>query len=246
MWQDIEDEAWEYMNQGQHALARQRALKAIDLEPNAIDCYVILGQASEVLGEKIAFAREAVRLGEVLWADQLALPDPSDYPFWGRIETRPYMRGLHTLALALWHDQRTGAQQEAIQVAQHALNICPNDNIGFRFLLLEWFARHEQWKEGYALASVCAEEPRTELKLWGALYHFQADLDLEQAKAYVEEALKINPNAVRPLLRKNAPKKSNALMVAHASLEEAEAYASVSHDIWHSVSGAIEWLKGLP
>jgi uncharacterized membrane protein len=36
--------------------------------------------------------------------------------------------GLQGLFLALWADERPGAKEEAIQVAKHALQICPNDN----------------------------------------------------------------------------------------------------------------------
>lgn len=244
MWQDIEDDAWDLLGAGEPDLARQKALLAIRIEPNAIDSYVIIAQVSDILGEKIAFSREAVRLGEVRFADELAAAPSAEYTFWAQLETRPYMRGLHTLAVALWGDDRPGAQAEAIDIALHAIRICPNDNIGFRFLLLEWLARKERWSDGRALAELCADEYRTEIKMWGALYAFQ-DGDRDHAVALVREATQINPNVAKQLLLKKAPKISPAMMVAHGSREEAKAYAAQAYEVWHSVPEVVDWLKPL-
>lgn len=63
MWQDLEDAAWDHMQAGNTVQAAIAARLAIAAEPNAIDCYVILAQASDVLGQKQAYAREAIRLG---------------------------------------------------------------------------------------------------------------------------------------------------------------------------------------
>ncbi|PTX62397.1 hypothetical protein C8N31_11916 [Sulfitobacter mediterraneus] len=100
-YQELEDFAWDRMEVGDLRGAADAALKAIKLEPDKIDSYVILAQAAGVLGQKQAYAREAVRLGEIEFKLEIASAPSEDFPFWGITRTRPYMRGLHTLALAL-------------------------------------------------------------------------------------------------------------------------------------------------
>ncbi len=137
-WQDLESDAWELLAAGTSDVAAFLARQAIEIEPNAIDCYNILSNATDVSGEKIAFSREAVRLGEIILADEIKSAPNGEITFWGNFRTRPYMRGLQGLALALSEDQRDGAKEEAIKIAKHSLRICPSDNLGFRFLLEEW------------------------------------------------------------------------------------------------------------
>jgi hypothetical protein len=88
-YQELEDFAWDRMEVDDLRGATDAALRAIKLEPDTIDSYVILAQAAAVLGQKQAYAREAVRLGEIASAPS------EDFPFWSVARTRPYMRGLH-------------------------------------------------------------------------------------------------------------------------------------------------------
>lgn len=241
-WQEMEDEAWERMRVGDVDEAMRLARNAIRLNPDAIDSYVIIAQATDVPGEKIAFAREGVRIGQDIFAKELEVAPNDEFVFWSALETRPYMRALHTLSLALWDDIRPGAHVEAISIAQFALKICPNDNIGFRFLLAGWLADAGRWEEGYLLVQRSKDEIRTEMQMWGALYAFQAG-DQSQAKAYAQRACTINPHIIAPLTRKNPPRVPPAQMVAWQSPEEAKAYAAEAHATWHAVPGAIDWLK---
>ncbi|MBA4492609.1 hypothetical protein [Paracoccus sp. S1E-3] len=70
---DIDNNSWRYSCTGLHRSRRnfeasdvsgmrRLAIQAITLQPDATDSYVVAAQASNVLGEKIAFAREAVRI----------------------------------------------------------------------------------------------------------------------------------------------------------------------------------------
>lgn len=243
-WQDMEDQAWDAISAGAFDNAIRLARNAIRIEPNAIDSYNILAQATELIGEKIAFAKEAVRLGEVLLKNEIAAAPNDDYPFYAHLETRPYMRGLQGLSLALWADERPGAKEEAIQVAKHALQICPNDNIGFRFLLLEWLAIGDRWSEGYPIAKKYGDDPMVPLRMWAALYGFQAG-ELNYAKERLDAALYYNPHVVKELTKKKPSKLPPMAMMAHGSIEEAKNYAGIAHEVWRGAPGALEWLKSV-
>jgi|GEM_PF-7093658 Tfp pilus assembly protein PilF len=82
-WQDMEDQAWGEISMGNYDAAARLARNAIRIEPNAIDSYNILAQSTELIGEKIAFAKEAVRLGEIQFRDAIAAAPNDDYPFYG-------------------------------------------------------------------------------------------------------------------------------------------------------------------
>ena len=245
MWQDLEDAAWDHMNAGNKVKAAIAARLAISKEPNAIDCYVILAQASDVLGQKLAYAREAIRLGEQTFAEEIKSAPTENFPFWSVLETRPYMRGLHTLSLALWEDPRPGASDEAIDVAQKALRICPNDNIGFRFLLPEWCAKQNRWTEGAKVLSQHVDEYRTETKMWAALYAYHNG-DMESARTHVVEARKLNSHMTGQLLLKHAPKPPRSEYVAVGSIEEAKSHASQAYDLWKAEDGSTDWLRQFP
>ncbi|MCG7493056.1 hypothetical protein [Thalassobius sp. Cn5-15] len=79
-YQELEDFAWDRMEVDDLRGATDAALRAIKLEPDTIDSYVILAQAAAVLGQKQAYAREAVRLGEIEFKDEIAsAPSVSEF-----------------------------------------------------------------------------------------------------------------------------------------------------------------------
>ena len=137
-WQDFEDAGWDCVEVGRLTEAAIYARQAIKINPNAIDAYVILARAAETDGERIAFLREGVRIGESQFEKELLAAPSDDFPFWGLIETRPFMRALQALSLVLFRDGRPGAKDEAVSIWRRLYAICPNDNLGVRFLIAEF------------------------------------------------------------------------------------------------------------
>lgn len=60
---------------------------------------------------------------------------------WGIIENRPYLRAIHGLCLCEWRDKNF---KEAEDLASLLLKICPNDNLGVRFIIDE-IKSHKKW-----------------------------------------------------------------------------------------------------
>src|SRR5215475_9013972 len=116
--QEMIYDAWEASTPAQRERYARKAL-TIDLE--AIDGYVILALHARTAAERFALLREAMRIGSIVWAPLLKEP-PEGY-FWGDIDTRPYMRAVHNLALALWE---AGKGEEAIPLIDDLLRINPN------------------------------------------------------------------------------------------------------------------------
>ena len=137
-WEQLEDEGWEHIRARRMSRAADCARAAILRNPDAIDAYVILGSTSDTLGERVALLREGVRLGQLRFRRQLENAPQEDFVFWGMLETRPFMRALHHLSLALFRDTRPGARDEAVAIWRRLYEICPNDNLGVRFLIREY------------------------------------------------------------------------------------------------------------
>lgn len=137
-WQDIESDGWEFLEQGDFENAARCARTALDRHPDAIDCYVILSQTAHTQGEKIALLREGVRIGDELFEKEILSAPDDDFPFWQILETRPYMRALQSLSLALVADPRDETLEEAVAIWRRLFAICPSDNLGVRFLIEEY------------------------------------------------------------------------------------------------------------
>jgi len=105
----------------------------ISENPYHIDVYHHLSLIYQSIGadlEAYAFCREAVRIG------LSSIPKKFSWKTskldWGHLGNRPFLRAYHNLGL--WHEER-GEVAEAIQVYKAMLSVCPNDNIGARYLL---------------------------------------------------------------------------------------------------------------
>jgi len=126
--QDIMYEAWD------RATSRSRialAYKALTISPLCADAYNLLGaEAATSAEERDLYARG-------LDAGELALGpegfEEYDGHFWGFLETRPYMRARHGLALPLL---KLGEEEEAMKHFRAMLKLNPGDNQGIRYLLL--------------------------------------------------------------------------------------------------------------
>lgn len=244
-WRDTEDQAWDAFHEALYSEAQKLATQVIDTHSDAIDSYVILAMATDVRGLTIAHASEAVRIGNRIYAEEIKNIPHEGY-FWGDIDTRPYMRAIHVLSLAYWDDEREGSRFEAIKLAKHALKICPNDNIGFRILLLGWFAEEGRWDEGYKLAKKSKRDMQTDIRFPVALYAFRnGDKDADKL---LLRAMKSNTYVRQLLLSKRSPKydpnEGEDWGVVMGSKEEAMMYVSGWHHLWRQVDGAIEWLLG--
>lgn len=124
------DEAWEADGAAKQS---SLALRALNLNPDLIDGYVILGLALPTDIERMAALREGVRRGKIIWADEIKRPAQSH--FWLDIDTRPFMRACFNLASLLsQNDERT----EAVELANLLCRLNRNDNQGARYLLMAW------------------------------------------------------------------------------------------------------------
>ena len=127
--EDTLDQGLDSLEQGDEEEAGRYFFKSIEIDPTYTDGYNHLAN--------IAWRKEDWKQAEGLYqkALEFAEPEVKGIPkggFWGILESRPYMRALHGLALTAWKQSRL---KEAIGIFTQMLKLNPNDNQGARYLI---------------------------------------------------------------------------------------------------------------
>ena len=120
--------------------------EVLRLDPGHPDAWVHLGNR-RFEEDRVAEALALYERGQAT-AEARIIGDPARYPgpFWGDVDSRPFMRALHGRGLCLW---RLGQVDEARRVFAWMLELNPNDNQGVRFLLHD-LDEGLSWEEGVA------------------------------------------------------------------------------------------------
>ncbi|MGC9395895.1 MAG: hypothetical protein ACP5J4_13705 [Anaerolineae bacterium] len=119
---------------------------AVRLDPGHADAWVHIGNRR--FGEGLVLEALAdYRRGQAA-AEARTIGDPATYsrPFWGDLDSRPFMRALHGQGLCLW---RLGQTEKARDIFAWMLTLNPNDNQGVRFLLYD-LDEGLSWEESIA------------------------------------------------------------------------------------------------
>lgn len=148
--QHVMYDAWERTtSRSRIALAR----KALAISPLCADAYNLLADEARTPEE----ARDLYIRG--VEAGQLAL-GPGGFEefeghFWGFLETRPYMRARHGLAMSLL---QLGDVDAALEHFRAMRKLNPNDNQGIRYLFLAGLLRRNDLPGAKALLTAYGEE----------------------------------------------------------------------------------------
>jgi tetratricopeptide (TPR) repeat protein len=234
--QEIIYDAWDASTAKQRvALAR----KALETSPLCADAYILLAQYEKTGPEaKLDLLRRGVEAGAAALGPRTFKEDEGY--FWGLLETRPYMRARHELAMALWNK---GLKDEAIGHLNDMLRLNPGDNQGVRYILAAWLV--DMSKDG-ELAALLAKYPDDGMAAWSwtnALASFRREGDSAASGKLLAEAIASNKHVTAYLL---GTKKLPARLPPYFSPGEAgEAgyYAREFQGGWVQTPGAMDWLR---
>jgi tetratricopeptide (TPR) repeat protein len=129
--QELIYEAWDCEGRRRTNLAK----KALALDPNCADAYILLAEDAKTSGSCIELLEQAVAAAERGLPKHCFEDRNWVGRFWGILETRPYMRARQLLADAQWH---SGDRERAVAHYQELLRLNPNDNQGVRYDLIAW------------------------------------------------------------------------------------------------------------
>lgn len=232
--QEIIYDAWEAES---HKEAVVLANKALSISPLCADAYVLLAMRENDNRDALVLWKRGVHAGEtVLGADGF-----KEYAgeFWGFLETRPYMRARHGLAMCLW---KLGSHDEAIAHSRDMLRLNPNDNQGVRYILAAWYAELGRDADLDALLREYKED-WSAFWLWTKpLLAYRKSGDSKKSRLLLKKAIEYNPDVPAYLL--GAKKMPKSLPQFYSSGEESEAvcYANEFGKAWRGSEGALLWL----
>jgi tetratricopeptide (TPR) repeat protein len=233
--QQVMYEAWDQTaSRSRIALAR----KALSISPLCADAYNLLAEEAATAAEaKDLFARG-------LEAAEMAL-GPEGFEeyaghFWGFLETRPYMRARHGLALTLLG---LGEEDAAIEHFRAMLELNPGDNQGIRYLLLAALLRRDDIDAIKALLASYAEESSPHW-LYTRLLLAYRDGHVTDAttRKLFEDARATNEHVPASLAATRPPALSRSDYITMGGPDEAAEYVRECGAAWKKTEGAIEWL----
>jgi tetratricopeptide (TPR) repeat protein len=206
---DAADDAQMLLFEAFEAKRKQTKLKhifkALDTSPFCPDAYLmILDEMDYSDDEALILLDHAVKAGEMLLGPETFKED-AGY-FWGILESRPYMRARHMLALTLWS---LGKKQEAVKHLQAMLILNPNDNQGIRHILLSWLLDMNNIEHAEILYKQYEEDYSAFWIFTGPLLTFIKEGKTEKGQELLREAHDYNPHVIPMLLgKKKLPAKA--------------------------------------
>ncbi|MGL4766633.1 MAG: hypothetical protein ACRCV6_00890 [Formosimonas sp.] len=217
------------------ALAR----KALLIDPWCTDAYVVLADCVSQLTLQIKYLEKGIALFEERYG--AAYFEANAGHFWGLLETRPYMRALHSLSVRYGMKLR---YDDEIKLQARMLELCPNDNLGVRYDLVPNYMIQGQFDEVTKLFNAYPDD-NAFMAFHQLLAEIMQSFPLNKIKATYKIAVKRNPH-LAPYLAGIEPYKW--VEVAHYSLgsiEEAHIYVQEYMSFWRKTEGAQELLKQL-
>ena len=214
------------------------ARKALGISPLCADAYNLLGAEAATITE----ARDLYARG--LEAGELALGpegfEEYDGHFWGFLETRPYMRARHGLALALL---KLGEEEQAMGHFRAMLKLNPGDNQGIRYLLLGSLLRRDDIPTLKHLLADYADEWSAYWLYTRALVAYREGQGSTPATVkLLKDARSANEHVPAALAASKPPMLSGSDYVTVGGPDEAAEYVRECGAAWRKTPGAVEWL----
>jgi tetratricopeptide (TPR) repeat protein len=221
-------------------LRLKRARQALAISPDCADAWSILAEDAPDAATTLARYEQAVAAGERAIGPERFNELAGE--FWGRIETRPYMRARASLAHCLEH---AGRGAEAVAHYQELLRLNPGDNQGVRYLLVVALLKQNRNEEAGALLDT---HPDDEQALWPyarALWSFRTKGATAASRAVLQHAIRVNPHALTCLLDPEPAPFDREPSFALGSREEAAYVEEELGDLYDATPGALEWLRSV-
>jgi tetratricopeptide (TPR) repeat protein len=231
--QDVVYQALEATGKRRLELAR----KALTISPDCADAYVLLAESTRDIQKARRLYEQGVQAGERTLGAEAFDEDAGE--FWGLIETRPYMRARHGLAVVLWH---LGEREAAIDHARELLRLNPGDNQGVRYLLAAWLLAVG---DDAGLAALLAQYPEEWSANWAytrALLTFRQSGAGRKADQVLKQALEVNPHVPGYLLGVVPFPKRPPEYYGMGDENEAVLYVAEAAEAWLAEPEALAWL----
>lgn len=215
------------------------AKKALAIDPNTEDAYVILGQYhAKGVDQKIDYFRKGLKAGENKLGEAYFRENQGN--FWGLVETRPYMRLKMDLAMVL---MRKKEYEQAAKEMERMLKLNPNDNQGVRSILTVCYLLMKEYGKVKDLLDRYEDDYSCEWAYNLALYTFARKGETRRTNLLLEKAKKKNPHVISYLTGTEEMPEDPPAYYSFGEKEEASTYVFDAMEAWSETPGALEWAK---
>jgi len=210
-----------------------------DEDLGAIDALVQQSDSEKNKKRRIQLLQQAVNMGRGQLGSDF-FEENSGF-FWGLIETRPFMRALAGLADAY---RQAHMREKSLRCYQECLLLCPNDNLGVRYLVPAVLMEMGSFNE----AQEVLEQHSEEMEYSAFLSYSRALCLIAQgaAKKSIQSALQVatgcNTSVPALLCSDKQLPAADSPYCASGDRNEAIFYVSENRMLWRNVKGALEYL----
>ncbi len=217
------------------------AQEALELSDMCADAYMMLAREARGVLKQRHYYEKAVAAGKRAVEFEFG-PDAftrKDVPFWKDVDTRPYMRALHSLSFCLWD---TGERQESIVILRELLRLNPDDNQGnWVALVNRLFGIGDLSGAANILKTYC--EPFLADWMWNnVLLLFLTEGPSTKADAALKEACEQNRFVADMLTGVRRVPRTIPSHYTLGSREEAVAYVIFNRENWAAAKRALLWV----
>jgi tetratricopeptide (TPR) repeat protein len=184
---------------------------------------------------------QAVRIGHTAFPQDFeAVRDRLE---WGWLENRPFLRCLHGLALAEYHEDKAA---EALSLFQELLALNPDDNQGARAMAVEALFKLCRFEAALKITEQYSDDVMPETLYGRALALFRLSRKRE-ATATLRKAVKYLPLVAKELMKTKhrLPATARPDVVTLGGTDQAYYYWEHWGDFWEEDYEAVEWLRAV-
>ena len=223
------------------AVLVRAARKALKIYPDCTEAFNVHGQYSTKKPEKaLAYYQQAVESAE---RDLGAgFRSKCKGGFWGKMETRPFMRAMAGAGMFLWD---LNYRDEAVDIFEEMLTLNPNDNQGIRYVLVNKLMILDRLNEAERLMKKYGHEFEANFLYSRALILFHKKEKIVQAKKALIKAFNYNPYVAFFLFGRRPMPGHEPHYVGMGDENEAIAYLGHASEVWKRDVDAAEWAHSL-
>ena len=159
---------------------------------------------------------------------------------WGFRENRP---GLRLVSQLVFYYRDSGANSEMIELIRWLLELNPEDNQGFRTILINWYLQSANYADALELAQRYLRDFLVDVTYGRALALFGLGRG-EEAQAALGKAIDRSPLVAEYLGRSRVPRPEfHDHGISVGGPDEAWLYRDEMRATWKNTKGALNWLK---